>query len=37
MSILFWNYRGLGNQRIENQLAEMVWEKDPSVVFLVET
>ena len=37
MSILCWNCRGLGNQRTENQLAEMVWEKDPSVVFLAET
>ena len=37
MSILCWNCRGLGNQRIENQLVEMVWEKDPSVVFLAET
>ena len=37
MSILCWNCRGLGNQRIENQLAEMVWAKDPSIVFLAET
>ena len=37
MSILCWNCRGLGNQRTENQLADMVWAKDPSVVFLAET
>ena len=28
---------GLGNQCTENQLAELVWAKDPSVVFLAKT
>ena len=37
MSLLYWNCQGLGNQRIENQLAEMVRVKDPSVVFIAET
>ena len=37
MSLLCWNCRGLGNQRTENQLADIVWAKDPSVVFLAET
>ena len=37
MSLLCWNCRGLGNQRTENQLAEMVRAKDPSVVFIAET
>ena len=37
MSLICWNCRGLGNQRTEDQLANMVWAKDPSVVFLAET
>ena len=37
MSLLCWNYQGLGNQHTENQLAELVWAKDPFVMFLVET
>ena len=37
MGCLVWNYRGLGNPCIENELAELVWVKDPSVVFLAET
>ena len=37
MSLLCWNCRGLRNQRTENQLAELVWAKDPSIVFLAET
>ena len=37
MSLLCWNCRGLGNQHTENQLAELVWAKDPFVVFLAKT
>ena len=37
MSLLCWNCWGLGNQRTKNQLVELVWAKDPSVVFLAET
>ena len=37
MSLLYWNCQGLGNQRIENQLAKMVRVKDPSVMFIAET
>ena len=37
MSLLCWNYQGLGNRCTENQLAELVWAKDPFVMFLVET
>lgn len=37
MSLLCWNCRGLGNSWIENQLTYLVWDKDPSVVFLAET
>ena len=37
MSLLVWNCRGLGNLRTEDQLADMVRAKDPSVVFIAET
>ena len=37
MSLLVWNCRGLENLRTEDQLAKLVWAKDPSVVFLAET
>ena len=37
MSLLVWNCRGLGNPRTEDQLAELVWAKDPAVMFLAET
>ena len=37
MSLLVWNYRGLGNLLTEDQLANLVWAKDLSVVFIVET
>ncbi|KAL4610052.1 hypothetical protein ACB092_08G024200 [Castanea dentata] len=37
MSLLVWNYRGLRNLGTEDQLADFVWAKDPSVVFLAET
>ena len=37
MSLLVWNYRGPGNLRIEDQLVDFVWAKDPFVVFLAET
>ena len=37
MSILVWNCRRLGNLRTEDQLADLVWAKDPSVVFITET
>ena len=37
MSLIVWNCRGLGNLRTEDQLADLVWAKDPSVVFLAET
>ena len=34
MSLLVWNYQGLGNQRIKNQLADLVWAKDSFAVFI---
>ena len=37
MSILVWNCRGLGNLRTENELVNLIREKDPSVVFIVKT
>ena len=37
MSLLCWNCQELGNQHTENQLAELVWAKDPFIVFLAET
>ena len=37
MSLLAWNYCGLGNPLTEDQLADLVWAKDPSVVFIAET
>ena len=37
MSLLVWNYRGLRNPLTEDQLADLVWAKDPSVVFIAET
>ena len=37
MSLLCWNCQELRNQHTENQLTELVWEKDPSIVFLAET
>ena len=36
MSCLVWNYRGLGNPCIGNELADIVLAKDPSVVFIAE-
>ena len=37
MSLLVWNCHRLGNLRIEDQLADFAWAKDPSVVFLAKT
>ena len=37
MSLLLWNCRGFGNPCTENELAEMVQAKDPSVMFLAKT
>ena len=37
MSLLVWNCRELGNLRTEDQLADFVWAKDHSVVFLAKT
>ena len=37
MNLLCWNCRGLGNLPIEQELGDLIWTQDPSVVFLVET
>ena len=37
MNCLAWNCRGLGNLRIEKELGEIVWAKDPFVVFIAKT
>ena len=37
MSCLVRNYRGLGNPCTENELVDLGWVKDPSVMFLAET
>ena len=37
MSCLSWNYRGLGNPQTEEELVALVGNKDPKLVFLMET
>ena len=37
MSCLAWNYRGLGNLRTGREIGDIIWAKDPFVVFLAET
>ena len=37
MSCLSWNYRGLGNPQTEDELIAFVSNKDPMLVFLMET
>ena len=37
MSCLVWNCCGLGNLRSGRELVEIMWAKDPAVVFLAET
>ena len=37
MSCLSWNYRGLGNPQTEDELIALVSNKDPKIVFLMET
>ena len=37
MNALSWNYRGLGNQHAVNDLSNLVREKKPKIVFLMET
>ena len=37
MSLLIWNYHGLGNLVIEKELGDLIQVKDPSIVFIAET
>ena len=37
MSYLVWNCRELGNLRTGKELVELIWAKDPSMVFLFKT
>ena len=37
MSCLSWNYQGLGNPQTEDELIALVSNKDPKIVFLMET
>ena len=37
MSAISWNCRGLGNPLTVNALHRVVLEKDPTLVFLMET
>ena len=37
MNCLVWNFRGLGNLRTGKELGDMIWAKDPSILFLAET
>ena len=37
MNLIVWNYRGLGNLRIGKELGDIIWTKDPSVVFTAKT
>ncbi|GLT62551.1 hypothetical protein SLA2020_351810 [Shorea laevis] len=37
MSLLSWNCRGLGNSRTVRNLCQMVEDKRPTILFLMET
>ena len=37
MSLLSWNYRGLGNLRIVKALEKAINKEEPNIVFLMET
>ena len=37
MSCLAWNCRGLGNLHAGREFVDIIWAKDPSVVFLAKT
>ena len=37
MSIIVWNYRGLGNLQTKKELELVIRAKDPSVLFIGET
>jgi len=37
MSLLSWNYRGLGNPWIVKAMEKLVFQEEPTIVFLMET
>lgn len=37
MSCIAWNYYGFENLHIGREVVEIIWAKDPFVVFLAET
>ena len=37
MNCSVWNCHGLGNLRTGKELVEIIWAKDPFVVFIAET
>ena len=37
MNLLALNYHELGNPCTERELGEIIWAKDPSVIFIAET
>ena len=37
MSLLCWNYRGLGNPQTVIELGDLIWAQDPAIVFVTET
>ena len=37
MSCLSWNCRGLGNPQTEDELVALIRNKDPKLIFLMET
>ena len=37
MNCIMWNFRGLGNPRTVQELTELVRNKDPEAVFVIET
>lgn len=37
MNVLCWNCRELGNLSTEQELRDLIWAQDPSVVYLAET
>lgn len=34
MNLLCWNCSGFGNPQIDQELGDLTWAQDPSVVFL---
>lgn len=37
MNCLIWNYCGLGNLCTGKELGEIIWAKDPSIMFIADT